>query len=79
MNDFLSAAEIDALFDQANSGRPPADNSDSGPGRRTRHHARTAAIGRAPELERARPLHQRLIEVEERRAAVLGHQSSTRR
>ena len=24
MNDFLSAAEIDALFDQANSGRPPA-------------------------------------------------------
>jgi outer membrane receptor protein involved in Fe transport len=36
MNDFLSAAEIDALFDQANSGRPPAENSDSGPGRRTR-------------------------------------------
>ena len=36
MNDFLSAAEIDALFDQANSGRPPAESSDSGQGRRTR-------------------------------------------
>ena len=36
MNDFLSAAEIDALFDQANSGRPPVESSDSGQGRRTR-------------------------------------------
>jgi len=36
MNDFLSAAEIDALFDQASSGRPPAESSDNGQGRRTR-------------------------------------------
>jgi len=36
MNDFLSAAEIDALFDQASSGRPPVESSDNGPGRRTR-------------------------------------------
>jgi flagellar motor switch protein FliM len=36
MNDFLSAAEIDALFDQASTGRPPVETSDSGPGRRTR-------------------------------------------
>ena len=26
MSDFLSAAEIDALFDQANSGRPPVES-----------------------------------------------------
>ena len=36
MSDFLSAAEIDALFDQANSGRPPVESSDAGQGRRTR-------------------------------------------
>jgi flagellar motor switch protein FliM len=36
MSDFLSAAEIDALFDQASSGRPPAESSDNGQGRRTR-------------------------------------------
>jgi flagellar motor switch protein FliM len=36
MNDFLSAAEIDALFDQASTGRPPVESSDSGQGRRTR-------------------------------------------
>ena len=36
MNDFLSAAEIDALFDQASSGRPPAESPDNGQGRRTR-------------------------------------------
>jgi len=36
MSDFLSAAEIDALFEQANSGRPPVESPDSGQGRRTR-------------------------------------------
>ena len=36
MNDFLSAAEIDALFDQASSGRPPVETSDNAQGRRTR-------------------------------------------
>jgi flagellar motor switch protein FliM len=36
MNDFLSAAEIDALFDQASSGRPPVETSDAAQGRRTR-------------------------------------------
>jgi flagellar motor switch protein FliM len=36
MNDFLSAAEIDALFDQASTGRPPVETGDSGQGRRTR-------------------------------------------
>ena len=36
MNDFLSAAEIDALFDQASSGRPPVESADNAQGRRTR-------------------------------------------
>ena len=36
MNDILSAAEIDALFDQASQGRPPAEPSDAGQGRRAR-------------------------------------------
>jgi len=36
MSDFLSAAEIDALFDQASSGRPPVETSDNAQGRRTR-------------------------------------------
>jgi flagellar motor switch protein FliM len=36
MNDFLSAAEIDALFDQASSGRPPVETADNAQGRRTR-------------------------------------------
>jgi flagellar motor switch protein FliM len=37
MNDFLSAAEIDALFDQASQGiRPPSDGGDGGQGRRAR-------------------------------------------
>jgi flagellar motor switch protein FliM len=37
MNDFLSAAEIDALFDQASQGvRPQAESGDGGQGRRAR-------------------------------------------
>jgi flagellar motor switch protein FliM len=36
MNDILSAAEIDALFDQASQGRPPSEQGDAGHGRRAR-------------------------------------------
>jgi flagellar motor switch protein FliM len=36
MNDFLSAAEIDALFDQASQGRTPSESGEDGQGRRTR-------------------------------------------
>jgi flagellar motor switch protein FliM len=35
-NDILSAAEIDALFDQANQGRAPSEQGDAGQGRRAR-------------------------------------------
>ena len=36
MNDILSAAEIDALFDQASQGRPPSEQGDAAHGRRAR-------------------------------------------
>jgi flagellar motor switch protein FliM len=36
MNDILSAAEIDALFDQASQGRSPSEHADATQGRRAR-------------------------------------------
>ncbi len=87
MNDFLSAAEIDALFDQANSGRPPVESSDSGQGRRTRW-LRTVDFSRPSKFgidqqRRAAAHHGRLLRLgrhaAERRAPPRGRARGHRR